>query len=66
MSLKAATTASVEIPAKNPEVTGVSPRNRPSTTPMATATSTLVRNSVPPFFTMYGVWRTSMVAPMQT
>ncbi len=52
MSFIAATMASVEIPAKNPAVTGASPRKRPHTIPRITATPTLVTKRTPPFLTM--------------
>src|SRR5580698_7834513 len=54
VSFIAATTASVEMPAKSPDETGCSPRKCPSTIPVRIAAPTLVTNSAPPFFSRQG------------
>ena len=52
VSFSAATTASVERPARTPPSTGASPQIRPRMMPTRAATATLVAKSAPPFFTM--------------
>jgi hypothetical protein len=58
--------ARVDRPAKAHEEMGDSPRNLPATNPRSSPVVTLASRSAPPLRRMYGVARTSMVAPRHT
>ena len=66
MSFRAATTASVDSPANQPELTGASPSTWPSITPAAMPMTILAASSTPPRRTTVGSEALALVAPMQT